>query len=75
LRKLLPNHTITHSPQAGYFKSEYFPNKGYLEVDTKVGSSINFYNVQYFNQGTSKYDNYNDLFVMASGPYSGTAVF
>lgn len=74
LRKLLPNHTIVHSPFAGYFKEDLYPNHGYTAVNAKVGSGINFYNVKYFNQGTSKYDNYEGLFNLATGIYNGTAV-
>jgi hypothetical protein len=74
LRQILPNHTIVHSPFASYFKEDLYPNKGYAAVNTKVGAGINFYNIKYFNQSTSKYDNYQDLFNVASGIYTGTAV-
>jgi chitinase len=30
--------------------------------------------VQYFNQNTSKYANYNEIFIQAAGEYQGTAV-
>lgn len=74
LRKLLPNHTIVHSPMAGYFNDKFFTKGSYLDVSTQEGKNINFFNIQYFNQGTSMYKNYTELFIASSGAYPGTAV-
>jgi len=35
---------------------------------------IDFYNVQFYNQGDTKYDTYDGLFTTSSGFFSGTAV-
>lgn len=35
---------------------------------------IDFYNVQFYNQGDTKYDTYETLFVNSGGYFSGTAV-
>jgi chitinase len=74
LRELLPTHVITHAPQAPYFKKEYYKNGGYVTVHKSVGSLINFYNVQFYNQGDSKYDTYDELFINAHGKFSNTSV-
>ena len=58
LRKIIPDHIVTHAPQAPYFKNDYYKNGGYITVDNKVGDLINFYNIQFYNQGDSKYDTY-----------------
>lgn len=59
LRNLLPNAIITHAPQAPYFKNTYYPKGGYVTVDKQVGSLIDFYNVQFYNQGNTQYNTYN----------------
>lgn len=58
LRAQLPNHIITHAPQAPYFKQEYYKNGGYVTVNEKVGNTIDFYTVQFYNQGNTQYDSY-----------------
>lgn len=63
LRSLLPNHLITHAPQAPYFKQEYYKNGAYVTVDKAVGHTIDFYNVQFYNQGDTKYNNWKGLFM------------
>lgn len=58
VREVIPNHILTHSPQAPYFKSEYYTNQAYIKVHKEVGSLINFYNVQFYNQVDTRYDTY-----------------
>ena len=58
LRETIPDRVITHSPQAPYFKSEFYTNHAYIAVHQAVGSLINFYNVQFYNQVDSRYDTY-----------------
>ena len=51
LRQLLPNAIITHAPQAPYFAgTSLYPKGAYIAVDQAVGSMIQFYNVQFYNQ-------------------------
>jgi len=71
---LLPNHLITHAPQGPYFKNDYYRNGGYITVNNKVGSTIDFYNVQYYNQGSTLYDTYDGLFISSGGWSTGTSV-
>ena len=74
LRELLPNHIISHAPQAPYFKEEHYINDAYMAIHRAVGHTIDFYNVQFYNQGNTRYDSYAELFTNATGFFSGTAV-
>lgn len=58
LRKILPNHIISHAPQAPYFKKNHYKNGAYVRVDKEVGQTIDFYNVQFYNQGDTQYNTY-----------------
>lgn len=51
LRELLPNHIITHAPEAVLFNTENedWKHHSYLMIDIHVGSLIDFYNIQYYN--------------------------
>ena len=75
LREILPSpYIITHAPQGPYFKKEFYKNGAYVTVDQKVGSTIDFYNVQFYNQGDTKYNSFEELFTKSTGPFSGTSV-
>ena len=75
LREVIPDRIITHSPQAPYFKNEYYTSHGYITVHKAVGKLIDFYNVQFYNQVDSRYDTYEELFIHASGEdFNGTAL-
>lgn len=79
LREVIPNHIVTHCPQAPYFKNEYYTNGtingGYKTINDQVGDLINFYILQFYNQVDSRYDTYEELFVHATGSdFNGTAV-
>jgi hypothetical protein len=43
-------------------------------VDKNAGSNINFYNVQFYNQGLNQYKTYSDLFKNSSSPNTKTSV-
>ena len=76
LRTLLPSsqgYIITQAPQAPYFASSY-PQGGYLTIDKEVGYAINWYNVQFYNQGSSNYNTYETLFVESDGWAVNTAI-
>ena len=74
LRQRLPNHIITHAPQAPYFSPTHYGSESYLKVHNQVGSMIDFYNVQFYNQGSSSYDTYDKLFFEAGGYFPTTSV-
>jgi len=68
-------YIITHAPQSPYFMGTIkYPNGGYLKVDREVGDLIDFYNIQFYNQGTTTYDTYDSLFRTSNGWATGTAV-
>jgi len=76
LRQLLPRpYIISHAPQAPYFLGRpHYPSGGYLTVDAAVGDMIDYYNIQFYNQGTSMYESYHTLFEVSDGWANGTAV-
>lgn len=76
LRELLPApYIISHAPQAPYFMgTSKYPAGGYLKINEEVGDLINFYNIQFYNQDSSKYDTYETLFNVSDGWATNTAV-
>ncbi len=79
LRKLLPDKIITHAPQAPYFcnndtATAQYPKGAYRAVHAAVGDQIDFYNIQFYNQGTTMYENAQDLFNISSGWAPGTSI-
>jgi chitinase len=75
LRQLLPNAIISHAPQAPYFGGvSIYPKNGYLAVHQAVGSMIQFYNIQFYNQGSTSYNTAHLLFNNSGGWAPGTSV-
>jgi len=77
LRSLLGSgYLISHAPQAPYFMGPpQYKNGGYLTVNQQAGSSIDYYNIQFYNQATSSYSSYTALFQTSDGWANGTAVY
>ncbi|KAH9840270.1 glycoside hydrolase superfamily [Rhodofomes roseus] len=78
LRAQLPagQYIITHAPVAPWFSgTSVYPSGSYLDIDQKVGSSIDWYNVQFYNQGASEYTDCNGLLTSSGGTFPGTSVF
>jgi len=76
LRSKLPagKYIITHAPQAPYFVTDgTYPKGGYLLVDKEVGKLIDWYNVQFYNQGSGQYATYENLFIK-NNDFPGTTV-
>ena len=46
-----------------------------MTVHKAVGNTIDFYNVQFYNQGDTRYDTYNTLFLQSGSTFSGTSVY
>jgi len=66
---------LTHAPQAPYFMGPpQYPNGAYLTINQQVGNLIDYYNVQFYNQGTSTYDSYTTLFTTSNGWSTLTSV-
>ncbi|KAI0049520.1 glycoside hydrolase family 18 protein [Auriscalpium vulgare] len=77
LRAQLPQGTyiITHAPVAPWFQNNRWPDNGYLAVDKAVGSLIDWYNVQFYNQGTSQYTTCTNLLTKSGGSFPSSSVF
>ncbi|KAJ3074173.1 hypothetical protein HDU98_011925 [Podochytrium sp. JEL0797] len=79
LRQLLPSprYIISHAPQAPYFvtNTAQYPKGAYLTVDKNVGSLIDFYNVQFYNQGSTDYIDCQGLLTKSVGFFTGTSLF
>ena len=75
IRLRLPNTIITHAPQAPYFGGRsHYPKNGYIAIEQAVGSMIQFYNVQFYNQVSTTYGTGHMLFNVSGGWASGTSV-
>lgn len=70
------NAIITHAPQAPYFSNNHslYINGAYLTVNNQVGNLIQFYNIQFYNQGANMYETAADLFETSGGWAKGTSV-
>ncbi|KAF7356553.1 Glycoside hydrolase family 18 protein [Mycena venus] len=77
LRTILPQgqYIITHAPVAPWFSPNKWGGGGYLRVHQSVGNLIDWYNVQYYNQGTSEYTTCANLLTTSSSTWPGSAVF
>jgi len=75
LRNQLPSpYIISHAPQAPWFTTNgQYSGGGYLKIHEQVGSGIDFYNVQFYNQGASAYTTCDSL--LNSSEFPGTSVF
>lgn len=52
LRRLLPPpYLITHAPVAPWFGGSMWPAGAYKGIHQAVGSGIDWYNIQFYNQG------------------------
>ncbi|EIW78988.1 glycoside hydrolase family 18 protein [Coniophora puteana RWD-64-598 SS2] len=75
LRKKLPasDYFISHAPLAPWF-SPIYTSGGYLKVDQQVGSLIDWYNVQFYNDN-AEYSTCDGLINTSSATYPNTALF
>ncbi|KAF9530432.1 glycoside hydrolase [Crepidotus variabilis] len=78
LRTQLPQgqYILTHAPVAPWFSPVSFgKGGGYLKVHQQVGSLIDWYNIQFYNQGASEYTTCANLLTTSSNTWPQTAVF
>ncbi|KAJ7043634.1 glycoside hydrolase family 18 protein [Mycena alexandri] len=77
LRTLLPvgQYIITHAPVAPWFSPLIWGGGGYLKVHQSVGNLIDWYNIQFYNQGTSEYTTCAGLLTTSSSTWPKTALF
>lgn len=74
LRKQLPEGQffITHAPVAPWFSDA---DGVYRIFNQKAGSQVDWYNVQFYNQGSSEYTTCGGLFDKSSSAWPSTSVF
>jgi chitinase len=75
LRAKLPagQYTISHAPVAPWFSNSY-KNGGYLAVDRAVGDAIDWYNIQFYNQGSNMYTDCEGLLTTSGSAFPKTSV-
>ncbi|KAE9394715.1 glycoside hydrolase [Gymnopus androsaceus JB14] len=77
LRVQLPQgqYILTHAPVAPWFSPGKFGGGAYLKVDSTVGSLIDWYNVQFYNQGITEYTTCAGLLTSSSSTWPNSALF
>ncbi|KAJ6454362.1 glycoside hydrolase [Mycena sanguinolenta] len=77
LRAQLPQgqYILTHAPVAPWFSPGLWAGNAYLGVDSAVGSLIDWYNIQFYNQGASEYTTCAGLLTTSSNTWPQSAVF
>jgi chitinase len=77
LRQTLPQgqYIVTHAPVAPWFSAALYASGAYATVNAKVGNLIDWYNIQFYNQGTTEYTTCAGLLTASSSTWPNTAVF
>ncbi|KAJ7576826.1 glycoside hydrolase family 18 protein, partial [Mycena floridula] len=65
---------LSHAPQGPWFSNDFSKGGGYLKVDKDVGALIDWYNIQYYNQGETSYTTCDNM-LNSSPDFPGTAIF
>lgn len=75
LRRLLPApYLISHAPVAPWFTSgDNYPSGAYVDVHKKTGDGINFYNIQFYNQGSGVYEDCDSLIYDSGNSWPDTS--
>ncbi|KAM5534681.1 hypothetical protein V8D89_011693 [Ganoderma adspersum] len=76
LRKTLPKgqFILTHAPLAPWLShNKQFAAGAYLTINKNVGAEIDWYNIQFYNQGL--YTNCEGLLTKSGGAFPGSSVF
>jgi len=60
---------------APWFSETVYGANSYLYVDAQAGSDIDWYNIQFYNQGTTEYTTCAGLLTASSTTYPDTALF
>ncbi|PWZ02293.1 glycoside hydrolase [Testicularia cyperi] len=69
-----PDYIITHAPVAPWFNKNLYP-KGYAMIHEQVGDLIDWYNVQFYNQGTQTYTTCDGLVWNSADVFPLTSIF
>ncbi|KAJ4469520.1 glycoside hydrolase [Lentinula aciculospora] len=77
LRVKLPQgqYLLTHAPVAPWFSPGKFGGGAYLTVDSTVGGLIDWYNLQFYNQGSNEYTTCTGLLTNSSSTWPKSALF
>ncbi|KAK2460476.1 hypothetical protein APHAL10511_007523 [Amanita phalloides] len=77
LRKTLPvgQYIVTHAPVAPWFSPNRWGGGGYLKVNSEVGHLIDWYNIQFYNQGPTEYTTSTGLLTTSSNTWPNSSVF
>ncbi|WVF68575.1 hypothetical protein IAT40_003344 [Kwoniella sp. CBS 6097] len=77
LRRLLPSpYIITHAPVAPWFTSANdYSDGAYVAIHQQVGDGIDFYNIQFYNQGDGVYGDCETLLNDSGNDWPSTSVF
>jgi len=77
LRTQLPqgSYILTHAPVATWFSPKKFGGGAYLNVNSAVGNLIDWYNLQFYNQGPTEYTTCDNMLTTSSDGWPNSAVF
>nr|XP_019043356.1 hypothetical protein I302_07931 [Kwoniella bestiolae CBS 10118]OCF22286.1 hypothetical protein I302_07931 [Kwoniella bestiolae CBS 10118] len=77
LRRLLPSpYIISHAPVAPWFTSANdYSDKAYVAIHEQTGDGIDFYNIQFYNQGSGVYEDCYSLLFDSGNDWPSTSVF
>ncbi|WWC92982.1 uncharacterized protein L201_007946 [Kwoniella dendrophila CBS 6074] len=77
LRRQLPApYIISHAPVAPWFTSANdYSDGAYTAIHQQTGDGIDFYNIQFYNQGQGVYEDCNSLLFNSGNDWPSTSVF
>ncbi|KAG8215703.1 glycoside hydrolase family 18 protein [Butyriboletus roseoflavus] len=77
LRTQLPEgeYILTSAPLAPWFSPTIWSGGGFLYIDQTVGPMIDWYNIQFYNQGDSEYTTCSGLLYASSSSWPQTSLF
>ena len=67
---------VSHSPQTQYFNGlAANPTYGYIynQIEYLYGTTLDFYNIKYYNQGNSAYDDYDSIYTKDTNYYASVS--
>ncbi|KAI0630238.1 glycoside hydrolase superfamily [Trametes polyzona] len=76
LREKLPkgHYLLTHAPVAPWFSPVFNTSGAYLTIHQKAGDLIDWYNVQFYNQGEGMYTTCDNLLTLSGGTWPGSSL-
>ncbi|CAO1638205.1 unnamed protein product [Sympodiomycopsis kandeliae] len=69
------DYWITHAPIAPWFSQDSYKSASYVDVERQTNDAIDWYNIQYYNQGKNAYTTCKSLYWdSTSTGYKGTSI-